>query len=72
MDKSLNKYISETGFCSRRAADKLIEEGRVVINGLVARKGNRVLPDDEVLLDGRNLSARPDTIYILRSISRAA
>ncbi len=64
MDKSLNKYISETGFCSRRAADKLIEEGRVLINGLVARKGNRVLPDDEVLLDGRNLSARPDTIYI--------
>jgi 23S rRNA pseudouridine2604 synthase len=42
MNISLNKYISETGFCSRRVADKFIEEGRVSINGKEAKKGNRV------------------------------
>ena len=48
MDKSLNKYISETGFCSRREADKYIDQGRVTINDQVAIKGNRVLPEDTV------------------------
>ncbi|MGI8599871.1 MAG: S4 domain-containing protein, partial [Chitinophagaceae bacterium] len=41
MDTSLNKYISESGFCSRREADRYIEEGRVSINGKEAHKGNR-------------------------------
>jgi 23S rRNA pseudouridine2604 synthase len=63
-DKSLNKYISETGVCSRREADRLIEEGRVKINGVVARKGNRVGDRDKVLIDGRPLLSKPKTIYI--------
>ena len=37
--KRLNKFISETGFCSRREADKYIEEGRVTVNGNFARNG---------------------------------
>jgi len=41
VDTSLNKYISETGFCSRREADKYIEQCRVTINGKEAHKGNR-------------------------------
>ncbi|MEF1192017.1 S4 domain-containing protein, partial [Vibrio parahaemolyticus] len=41
--KRLNKFISETGFCSRRAADKLIEEGRVTINGKQPEMGTKVL-----------------------------
>lgn len=49
---SLNKYISSSGRCSRREADRLIEAGRVTLNGKRARKGNRVLPGDEVILDG--------------------
>lgn len=62
---SLNKYISETGLCSRRAADKMIEDGRVRINDAVARKGNRVTPSDKVYIDGRLIgAARPDTVYI--------
>lgn len=48
---SLNKFISSTGFCSRRKADEWIETGRVKINGKVAKKGNRVLPTDKVSID---------------------
>ncbi len=63
-DKSLNKFISETGICSRREADKWIEEGRLTINGMLARKGNRVVDSDEVLLDGKPLIEKPQTVYI--------
>ena len=52
--KSLNKFISETGICSRREADKWIEAGRVTINSVVARKGNRVEEGDEVLARWQN------------------
>jgi 23S rRNA pseudouridine2604 synthase len=48
---SLNKYISDTGYCSRRDADKLIEAGRVRINEIVARKGNRATSSDQVYID---------------------
>ncbi len=48
---SINKYISDTGYCSRREADKLIAQGRVHINGKEATKGNRVGPSDEVMVD---------------------
>lgn len=51
--KRLNKFISETGYCSRREADKLIEEGRVTINGTVPEMGTKVTPDDEVRIDGK-------------------
>ncbi|MFT5164394.1 MAG: 23S rRNA pseudouridine2604 synthase, partial [Alteromonadaceae bacterium] len=44
--KRLNKYISETGVCSRREADKLIEQGQVTFNGEVAQMGTKVGPDD--------------------------
>lgn len=49
----INKYLSEVGFCSRRAADKLIEEGRVHINGLVPELGTKVLPGDSVSVNGK-------------------
>lgn len=63
---SLNKYISSTGFCSRREADKLIEQARVTINDKIALPGSRVNEHDTVAIDGEPLkkkkSARP--IYI--------
>ncbi len=65
MDISLNKYISDTGFCSRRVADKLIEEGRVSINGKGAKKGNRVLENDKILIDGEPLKKKAEPIYIM-------
>ena len=49
----LNKFLSETGFCSRREADKLIEAGRVTINGIVPEMGTKVTPQDEVRVDGK-------------------
>lgn len=52
MEVSLNKYISETGYCSRREADRLIEAGRVMLNGEVAVTGNRYRDGDEVVVDG--------------------
>ena len=51
----LNKYLSEAGYCSRRAADKLIDEGRVTINDLVPEKGTKVVPGDEVKVDGKTI-----------------
>ena len=50
--KRINKYLSEVGYCSRRAADKLIEEGRVTINGAVPEKGTKIASKDEVHVDG--------------------
>ena len=61
---SLNKYISETGICSRREADKFIESGRVTLNGVIAVKGNRVTEGDVVLLNGKPLRSNPKRIYI--------
>lgn len=54
---SLNKFISDTGYCSRREADRLIEAGRVMINNRLARTGNRYAPGDEVVVDGSIIKA---------------
>jgi 23S rRNA pseudouridine2604 synthase len=49
---SLNKFISDTGYCSRRKADELIKEGRVLLNDQTAQPGNRYMPGDVVEVDG--------------------
>lgn len=49
----INKYLSEVGYCSRRAADKLIEEKRITINGLVPEMGTKVTDKDEIRVDGK-------------------
>lgn len=51
--KRVNKFIGETGFCSRREADKLIEEGRVTVNGAVPEMGTKISDRDEVRIDGK-------------------
>ncbi|MEL6638045.1 MAG: 23S rRNA pseudouridine(2604) synthase RluF [Bacteroidota bacterium] len=61
---SLNKYISSTGICSRREADRWIEAGRVKLNGVLAKKGNRVGEDDLVTLDDEPLGSKPATVYL--------
>jgi 23S rRNA pseudouridine2604 synthase len=60
----LNKYISETGVCSRREADKWIEAGRVTWNGKPAALGTRVAEGDEIRVDGELLGAKKKHIYI--------
>jgi len=62
---SLNKYISQTGICSRREADKWIEAGRVKINNNIARKGNRVEPGDQVMIDDQILGDLPEWDYLI-------
>ncbi|MES2800396.1 MAG: 23S rRNA pseudouridine(2604) synthase RluF [Bacteroidota bacterium] len=61
----INKYLSEAGFCSRRAADKLIEEGKVTINGKVPEVGTKIFPGDEVHVEGQLISApKEEFIYL--------
>ena len=60
----LNKYISETGFCSRREADKLIEQGRVKIDGLKATTGMKVSKEQSVSIDGKPLKVENELVYI--------
>lgn len=54
----LNKFLSEAGYCSRRAADKLIEERRVTVNGKHPEMGTKVSPSDEIAVDGTIISKR--------------
>lgn len=63
--KRLNKFIGETGYCSRREADKLIEEGRVTINGAVPEMGTKVSPDDEVRIDGKLIVEKHEKMVYL-------
>lgn len=61
----INKYLSEAGYCSRRAADKLIEQGRVTINGIVPEMGTKIAEGDVVKVDGKLISTpREDFVYL--------
>lgn len=60
----LNKAISDSGFCSRRQADTYIEKGLVTINGEVAGLGDRVMPDDEIKVDGKRITENDSLVYI--------
>jgi len=66
--KRLNKYISDSGFCSRREADKLIEKGRVTINGNIPELGTKVSSGDKVCVNGHLVKQvaknKSDRIYI--------
>ena len=67
-EKRLNKYISDSGYCSRRFADKLIENHRVTINGTVPELGTKVVSGDRVCIDGNEIKAsasnHTDRVYI--------
>ncbi|MGB3591290.1 MAG: 23S rRNA pseudouridine(2604) synthase RluF [Nonlabens sp.] len=61
----INKYLSEQGYCSRRAADKLIEQERVTINGVVPAMGTKVQPQDIVAVDGKTVSKEKEApVYL--------
>ena len=65
MGERLQKFMASAGVASRRASEKLIEEGRVTVNGIVATLGMSVEEGDKVLLDGRPLQAEQKRIVIL-------
>lgn len=60
----INKAIADTGYCSRRQADDLIESGQVTINGIVATLGSRVQPGDQISIAGKPLTSKPKTVYL--------
>ena len=60
----INKFISETGICSRREADKWILGKRVTINGVLAEIGSRVQSGDTVKIDGKSIGSKKEPIYI--------
>jgi 23S rRNA pseudouridine2604 synthase len=62
--RRLNKYISDSGYCSRREADRLIEEGKVTVNGRVAKIGERVPPDARVVVEKHPISGAGDKAYL--------
>jgi len=63
--KRLNKAISETGYCSRRAADRLIEEGKVKVNGQPVEMGQKVTSEDQITVDGKIITKEVGNIYLI-------
>ena len=61
----INKFLSEAGYCSRRAADKLLDQGRITINGDVPEMGTKVAPDDVVKVDGQLISTSTEKLVYL-------
>lgn len=63
--KRINKFIADAGFCSRREADKLIEEGRVLVNGQTAEMGTKVSFQDHIQIDGESLNKPKEKLIYL-------
>lgn len=60
----LNKYISDSGYCSRRQADRFIAEGVVAIDGVTATVGQQVLPGQRVTVEGNHVTIDDEKVYI--------
>ncbi len=63
--KRLNKFIADSGYCSRREADRLITEGRVKVDGRIGVLGDKVVPGTVVLVDGQSLTGDGEKVYLL-------
>lgn len=65
MQTRINKYLSEVGFCSRREADRMLEQGRITVNGQMPEMGTKVSEDDEILVDGVSIrKSEEEQVYI--------
>ena len=67
MATRINKYLSQVGYCSRRGADKLIEEGKVTINGKIPEMGSKIKDGDHVEVDGQIVGKlkKPKNVYLI-------
>jgi 23S rRNA pseudouridine2604 synthase len=65
----INKYLSEVGYCSRRAADVLLEQGRITVNGILPEIGTKVFPQDEVRVDGQ-LIGKPKQRHVYLAFNK--
>ena len=63
-DRRLNKYIADSGFCSRREADRLIAQGKVTIDGRIAQMGERVPDGARVQVGRKSIGASSDKVYL--------
>ena len=63
--KRLNKFIADSGYCSRREADRLIEEGRVTVDGRTGVLGDKILPGMTVKVNGKALTGQGEKVYLL-------
>ena len=68
MATRINKYLSEVGYCSRRVADRLIQEGKVTINGLIPEMGTKVEEGDQVEVEGQRIEKSKRKLYLIKSI----
>jgi 23S rRNA pseudouridine2604 synthase len=66
----LNKYISQSGMCSRREADRFIEQGKVLINGKKAQTGDQVFPGDKVAVNGQSIEPRDEEQLIFIALNK--
>ena len=66
MATRINKYLSEVGYCSRRGADRLVEEGKVTINGKVPAIGTKIEEGDQLEVNGHRIekSTKQKNIYL--------
>jgi len=65
VETRINKYLSEIGFCSRREADKMLEHGRITVNGKIPELGTKVSDADEILVDGVSVrKVEEEHVYI--------
>jgi len=65
----INKYLSEVGFCSRREADKMLEQGRITVNGVVPEMGTKVSEEDEILVDGISIR-KPEEEHVYIALNK--
>ena len=61
----LNKYLAHAGVCSRRDADKLIEQGKVLVNGQIPTPGQQVNESDEIIVSGKKIAGRKKTVVLV-------
>ncbi len=61
----LNKYLADAGVCSRREADRLIEEGKVLVDGEIAAMGTKVVPGQEVICDGKKVGEKEESVFLI-------
>ena len=63
-EERLNKYLADCGICSRREADRMIEAGRVIVNGVPAQMGLRISETDDITVDGRPLDKKDRKVVL--------
>lgn len=64
MEVRINKYLSSAGYCSRREADRLLEQGRVTIDGIPAQMGSKVIDGQTVFVDGKSIIEDDEKILL--------